>query len=44
MDKSSLFVIVLAVSLAAVFVSLAVGIGNQTQIYDAPPQQLWDTR
>jgi len=44
MDKSSAFVAVLAIFLAAIFVSLAVGIGNQTQIYDAPPQQLWDTR
>ena len=44
MDKSSFFVIVLAVSLVAVFVSLANGISHQIQVYDAPPQQLWDTR
>ncbi len=44
MDKSSFFVLVLAVSLAAIFVSLANGISHQTQVYDAPPQQLWSTR
>jgi len=44
MDKSSFFVVVLAAFLAAIFVSLANGISHQTQVYDAPPQQLWDTR
>jgi len=44
MDKSSFFVIVLAVSLAAIFVSITSGISHQTQVYDAPPQQLWNTR
>jgi hypothetical protein len=44
MDRSSAFVLLLAVSLAVIFVSLAIGIGHQVQTYDAPPQQLWDTR
>ena len=44
MDRSNAFVVLLAISLAVIFVALAIGIGHQTQIYDAPPQQLWDTR
>lgn len=44
MDRSPFFVVLLAIALAAIFVSLTIGIARQTEIYEAPPQQLWGTR